>query len=216
MSDVVVSPKCGGYGCVFSFDDDPRWALKLTSDQTDAAAAAWIMNTPGARRYSAIPDVRFVFALRRRDLFEDIGFGRMSVYRIVLPTLYPLDKWQSLVASQFAKDILWYAEEVASGQGGWGEYRLQRAGLDDFPQANEFARGVAFLASHGLVIYDMARRRNILANRRGDWVLADLGWSRAPSIFVPYLNRDVAADVLVSIARPPKHSRPRRELGSRR
>jgi hypothetical protein len=212
-------PACGGYGCVFSFDDDRRWTLKLTSDQTDAAAAAWIMSKPGARRYSAIPDVRAVFALRRMDLFdgcvlrgplaEDIELGRMRVYGIVLPTLYPIKRGQVETAMGFAEAIQEPAEHASRGVREANNW-LKRAGLHDVPQANEFARGVAFLASHGIVVFDMAHIGNVLANDRGDWVLADLGWSSAPSTFVPFLNRVIAAEVLESISRPPKHNRARR------
>lgn len=192
---------CGGLGCVFSLDANPGFVLKLTSDQTEAAAASFLMGRTRPSGLTSLPDILSVFSLRPRDLYKGHGWPQFTIYGIVSKQLFEFDtKRERSAAQNFSASLLKDAVATANGDTRAAK-RIRRRTLSSYPQAKDFAMSVASLAEAGVVISDMDGYGNILKDSRSTWVIADLGRSTAPSASIPCLDKALARRVVKSIKR---------------
>lgn len=181
------SQSCGSFGCIFDIDGYSDWIVKLTSDESEAAAASAIQKI--SRRPTAIPDVRAVFAL------PGGAENHYHTYGIIMPRLRPLKK-AGPASSRFAKRLL--RGRSARSKSEWIRWIKEQAD-NRWPESRDFARGVAHLAKSGVVVTDMAGPGNIREDSFGNWVIADLGQAKVSSANIPWISKKLAKKVIASL-----------------
>ena len=173
---------CGAFGCALVLAEHPDWIVKITTDQTDAAAHALILQDPELRAMPGIPDVRAVF-----EVYP-------GVYAIVRPILYPLDDTEG---RKYGLTEVDHAARL--GQFMWetdlapAELRKEvesiRALYPEFAdRAETFGRSLDAMAQRKIYPTDLGGYGNVMRDRDGNWVAADLGIAVAPEVFIPTLD----------------------------
>ena len=149
----------GTAASVYEVVDDPRWAMKITADATDAAVMAELQFAPRdaqGRLPPGIPEVAGVY---------DLGNG---LYGILVEYLLPLSRSE-------AADV---ADTMFTSQFGW-YYEIVEARYNALSPSNPLRAVLNAI----LVVYALGFRmsdisdNNVMKRENGDFVVSDFGYA---------------------------------------